>query len=156
MAVLVHREVTDDDQRRRLVGDDGRASHERTQPGDDLLEAERLGHVVVATGREPGDPVLDGVLGGEEEDGDGVVVGAHPAQHLEPVEVGQHHVEHDRVGLEVARSLDRLDPGAGRAHLPALVAQSHRQQLGEVGLVVDDEDADGAAVGALEPGGRGR
>ena len=39
------------------------------QPGDDLLQAERLGDVVVAAGREPGDAVLDGVAGGEEEDG---------------------------------------------------------------------------------------
>ena len=62
VAVLVHREVADDEQRAALVGRDGGAAHQGAQPGDDLLEAERLGDVVVAAGGEAGDAVLDGVL----------------------------------------------------------------------------------------------
>ena len=49
---------------------------------------------------------------------------------------------------------DGGDAAGGGAHLPALVAQGHREQLGEVGLVVDDEHPHGAAVGALERGSR--
>ena len=75
-----------------------RAPQQRAQPGDDLLEAERLGDVVVAAGGQPGDAVLDGVPGGEEQHRHVRVVAAQPAQHLEAVEVGQHHVEHDGVG----------------------------------------------------------
>ena len=129
------------------------AAHEGTQAGDDLLETERLGHVVVATGGEAGDAVLHGILGREEEDGHGGGVGAHPAHHLEPVEVGQHHVEHDRIGLELLGRPHGLEPSARGLDLPALIAQRHREQLGEVGLVVDDEDADGAAVDAGQPRG---
>ena len=43
-------------------------AHQAAQPRDQLLEGERLGHVVVAAGGEAGDAVLDGVAGGEEED----------------------------------------------------------------------------------------
>ena len=149
------REVTDDEDRDGLVGDDGGAPHQGAQPGDDLLEAERLGDVVVAAGGQAGHPVLDRVLGGQEEHRHVGVVAAHPAQHLEAVEVGEHHVERHRVGLELAGGPDRSDAGGRGADLPALVAQRHAQQLGEVVLVVDDEDPDGRAVEALELGGGG-
>lgn len=49
-----------------------------------------------------------------------------------------------------SRGSDSRHAGAGRAHLPALVAQGHRQQLGEVVLVIDDEHSRRGAVGALE------
>ena len=41
---------------------------------------------------------------------------------------------------------------AGAAHLPALVAQRHREQVGERRLVVDDEDAQRLPVRAAEVG----
>src|SRR6478609_7068228 len=75
MAVLVEGQVPDGDHRVLLVGrDHGRAAHQRAQPGDHLLEAERLGDVVVAAGGETGDAVLDRVPRCEEQDGDPLVV----------------------------------------------------------------------------------
>jgi hypothetical protein len=125
--VLVEGEVADDEHRVvLLLRDEHGAAHQGAQPGDDLLEAERLGDVVVAARGEAGDAVLDGVAGGEEQDRDAVVVLAHPAQHLEAVHVGQHHVERDRVGLELAGRAHGRHAAAGGAHLPALVAQRHR------------------------------
>ena len=150
VAVLVHRQVAHDEQRAALVGRDRGAPHQRAQPRDDLLEAERLGDVVVAAGGEPGDAVLDGVLRGEEQHRHVRVVAAHPAQHLEPVEVGEHHVEHDGIRAEVLRGPHGGQPAGGGAHLPPLVAQGHREQLGEVRLVVDHEHPNRAAVGSLE------
>ena len=81
-----------------------------------------------------------------------------PAQHLEPVEVGQHDVEDDDVGLEVARDAQRGEAVSGGADVPALVAQGHREQLGKRRLVVDDEGADRAAAraGELRLVGHGR
>ena len=94
-------EVADDQHRRRRGLLCAGPPHQRAQPGDQLLEGERLGDVVVAAGGQAGDPVLDGVAGGQEHDGYVGVGGAHPAQHLEAVEVGQHHVEDDGVGPEL-------------------------------------------------------
>ena len=45
----------------------GAAPQHRPDPGEDLVEAERLGHVVVAAQRQPGDLVLRGVARGEEQ-----------------------------------------------------------------------------------------
>src|SRR5664280_1879911 len=72
------------------------------QPGNQLLQAERLGDVVVATDGQPGDPVLGAVARGEEDHRSVDALGPQPAQHLEAVEVRQHYVEHDQVGPEGA------------------------------------------------------
>src|SRR6478609_4916540 len=155
VAVLVESQVTDDEHGVGGRHGDRRATHERSDAGDDLLEGERLGDVVVAAGGQTRDAVLDGVLGGEEEDGHVAVVGTHAPEHLEPVEVGKHHVEHDRVGVELTGRAHGLHAGAGGSHLPPLVTQGHPEQLGEVHLVVDDEDPHRGAVDSLEPRGRG-
>ncbi len=43
------------------------AAQDRSQPQHQLLQAERLGHVVVAARGEAGDPVVDAVPGGQEQ-----------------------------------------------------------------------------------------
>ena len=75
-----------------------RAAEQRTDAQRQLLERERLGHVVVAAADEAGDAVILGVAGGQEDHRDEVAVCAQPAADLEAVDVGQHHVEHDEVG----------------------------------------------------------
>ena len=147
MAVLVERQVADREQRAGPDRSRARPAHQPAEPGDDLLEAERLGHVVVPAGGEPGDAVLDGVPGGQEQHRHVGGVGAQAAQHLEAVDVGEHHVEHDDVGPELADGADGGQPVVRAPDVPALVAQGHREQLGERLLVVDDEDAQRAAVG---------
>src|ERR1035438_3236546 len=107
MAVLVYRQVTDDEYRvlslRRRAG----AAEQSPQPRDDLLEAERLGHVVVAAGGQTRDAVLDGVLGGQEQNRDIRLPRADSAQDLETAEVGQHDVEQDHVGIDRTRGANR-------------------------------------------------
>ena len=76
----------------------------RAQDGPDarheLLDAERLGDVVVAHA-QPLDLVLGGVAGGEEDDRHLLALMAEPAADLEAVEVGKHDVEHDEMGRKV-------------------------------------------------------
>ena len=76
--------------------------------------------------------------------------GAQRAQDLQAVDVGQHPVQHHRVGPEVAAGASAVRAVGRDADLPALVAQRAGEHVGEVGFVVDDEDADAACrrVGA--------
>ena len=75
------------------------APYQRPQARKQLREGERLHQVVVGTGVEPRDAVLDGVAGRQHQDGcPDTGVTQSPAR-LEAVDARQHHVEHDRVVL---------------------------------------------------------
>ena len=80
---------------------------------------------------------------------------AHPAHDLQAVEVGQHDVQDDDVGVDLLSGSDRGDPGPGSRDLPALVTQGGGEQVGEHLLVVDDQDAQGGTVSAGEVLGGG-
>ena len=126
------------------------ASQDDPQPGDDLFEAERLRHVVVAAQGQPGDLVLQGVAGGQEQCRGVDAVGAQPAQHPEAVHAGHHHVEDHRVRPGFARPVQGLGAVGGGVDLESLELEAHREQFDDVGLVVDDEDASlrfGVALG---------
>ena len=88
------------------------------------------------------------------------MVGTDPVQQFEAVAVGQHHVEDEEIGPEGRRFPDRVAAGAGDRHLEPFVAQRRRDQVGDVRLVVDDQNARaqvggsdrmGALVGAGHP-----
>src|SRR5690554_2537452 len=148
---LVEREVTDaHDGVGRTRDETGRATDEPTKPRDDLLEAERLGDIVIPARRETGDAFVEGVLRRQEQDRHVVAPAAGPLEHLEAIDVGQHDVEHDDVGVELADELDRRLAVARRAHVPALIAQRHRHELGERRLVVDHDRPHGRTVGVCE------
>ena len=60
-----------------------------------LVQAERLGHVVVCAEGQAGDTLADTVASAQEDDRNARAVRPHPAHHLEPVAVRHHHVEQD-------------------------------------------------------------
>jgi hypothetical protein len=64
----------------------------------DLVQAERLGDVVVGAQGQARDAVWDTVACRHENDGDRRAARPHPAHHLEPVAVGNHHVQQHEVG----------------------------------------------------------
>ena len=124
----------------------GAAQH-RAHAGDELLEAERLGDVVVAADREALDLLLGGVARGQEHDRHVVPVGAQPLHDREAVAVGEHDVEHDEVGAERLGRPQGVGAGAGDLDVEAFVAQGGRDEIGDVRLVVDDEDSVSATRG---------
>ena len=60
---------------------------------------------------------------------------------VEALHVRQHHVEHDQLRLERGHRRERVRAGPGRLDGEALEAQGHGDDVDDVGLVVDDEDA---------------
>jgi hypothetical protein len=119
---------------------------DRPDPRQQFRRAERFGHVVVGAEAEAAHLVLLGAAGGEQEDRrvgrerrGGPV--AERAQHAEPVESGEHHVEDDQVGAPNGRGADAVGPGAGRRDLLAVGPQGTRDREREVGVVLDHEHA---------------
>src|SRR5215510_11264051 len=123
------------------------AAQERAHPGQELLEGEGLGEVVVRAHVESGHLVGHAVPRGEDEHGGGDPAPAHGAQDGEAVAPGQHHVEDDQIvgragrdeverGLAVARHLDGV----------ALLLQALPDETGHLSLVLGHQDAHVAAL----------
>ena len=116
-----------------------RRSSART-PRLELAHVERLDQVVVGARVEAVDAVLDRVARGEHQDRDAVARRAQPARDLEPVDVGQAHVEHHRVGRR-GRDLGQR-PRAVLRRDGVVAAQHERaaQRVAQGTVVVHDQN----------------
>ena len=123
--------------RPRLSG----AAKDDPQPGDDLFEAERLGHVVVAAQRSArrscpaGNPGRSKTVRGRRCRRRA----AAAAPRSRPCPASSRRGSPRRAGL--ARPIQRSGAVGCRIDLEPLKFQTHREQLDDVGFVVDDEDA---------------
>ncbi len=134
--VLVEREVTD--AQHGLGGHrcDTRPAQQRAQPGHDLLEAERLGHVVVAAAVRPA-IVGHGVRAVKNNTGSPGDTVRNRRRTSGPSASGSMPVEHGDVGPELPHAAQRGGSGTGVGHVPALVPQRHPEQVGEADRVVE-------------------
>ena len=119
------------------------AAQDHPDARDELLEAERLGHVVVTAAGQAAQLVLGRVARRQEDDRHLGAAGAELARDLEALHVGEHHVEHHQIRAERVDGRERVVPVDGRRDREALEAQRHRDDVDDVRLVVDDEHAAG-------------
>ena len=118
--------------RRRPAGD-------RPETGRQLGERKGLDEVVVGARVEAGNPVRDGVARGEEQDRDRTARSADPARHLDARDVGEAHVEHDRV--DAARGeIEAITPRGRDVDDVALAGQQLGEKVREARIVLDHED----------------
>ena len=68
-------------------------------------------------------------------------VGPQPLHDREAVAVGEHHVEHDEIGAERLRRAECFGAVAGDLDVEAFVAEGGCDEIGDVCLVVDDENS---------------
>ncbi len=113
---------------------------QRPEPGEQLLERERLDQVVVGAGIEPVDPVVGGVACGEQQHRDVVPLGADAAAHLEPVDDRHHHVEHHDVGQALGEDAEGPTTVGSGGDVVALEGQAALEAVPDIGFVVDDQD----------------
>ena len=112
----------------------------RLDPGEELIDGERLDEVVVGPGAEAGELVGDGAQGREENHRRPHAGIAGRSQHLEAAHLREQDVEDDDViGEErvlVNRGLAVGNPRAFMAGLP----NCRGHGLGDDGVVLDDGD----------------
>lgn len=123
------------------------AAQQRPDPGEQLVQLERLDQVVVRARVEPGDAVADRVARGEHQDG---VVDPAPRSRMgggEPVHPGHLDVEDDQIGPVRLRLGQRVQTVDGDLRPVPLEGQAALERLPHGGLVVDDQDALGVVLG---------
>src|SRR5947207_691627 len=117
------------------------APQHRPDPGQHLVQAERLGDVVVAAERETGDPLVDAVPGGQEDHRDPGAARADPADHVEAVAVGPDETFAAYPDL----SCDRADIAAAKGDAKT----AHRWYGFAASQYVKRNDAEGACRSML-------
>src|SRR6478735_1773657 len=118
-------------------------------PGQQLREAERLGHVVVRAALESGHRVADGVARSEHDDRDLGALRTQSLEHLEAVETGQPDVEHDQVeGAAEGVVEPTVAVSDGRRQV-AVGAQPLGDEGGDPLLVLHDQDAGHSSSGVF-------
>src|SRR2546423_7929173 len=133
---------------KNLVGAVGGPAQQRADPGDELLQGERLRHVVVGARIEPGHPVLDLVAGRQHQHGHTVSRPAQTPADLEPVDDRHQHVEDDgvRLRLAVSQARQRLAAVGRQLDLVSLELECALERLADRAFIVYDEDSHGPIV----------
>jgi hypothetical protein len=110
-------------------------------PGKQLFEREGLDEIVVGSGAEAANAILDGVFGGEDKDvGVGAVV-AEAAKEGEAVEAGEHEIEDDDVIFVALGEPETLGAVGGEVDGVAAVAQAAGDGALKALRVLDVQDA---------------
>ena len=124
----VHDQVTDDHgllTAGTIVG--ARPAQQGVQACDELLQRERLHHVVVGARFQASDPVGHLVTGGEHADREVVTVGAQASGHGCAVDIGHADVEDHHVGRMATHRVQRRQAAIGRPRAESLQRQGSLQ-----------------------------
>lgn len=117
----------------------GGATDEGAEAGEEFVEIEGFGEVVVGTLVEAFDAIGHGISGGEHEDGGGDA-GAESGEDLPAVESGEHDVEDDGVVLMVGGFVESFLAVAGGVDGIVFFTQGGGEAALEEGVVFDDEE----------------
>ncbi len=129
------------DARRRGAAQDG------AHAGDQLARRERLGHVVVAADLEP-DDLVELLVARRQEHDRHLGPRADTAAHLEAVELGHRHVEHDeRERPALLEDLERRLAVGGDVDRVSLAHEGVRDDVTKVRIVVDHQDPAHRSIG---------
>ena len=146
----IERKVADLEERGALLGT---TPQERADARVELLEGEGLREVVVRSGVEAPDAVLDGVARGEHQDRRPRATLPEAPADVEPVGPGavavQDDVEHHRVVGVLLRHPERVLSVRGHVDGVALLGQAAAEEGGHLDGVLDHEETH---LGSSSPG----
>ena len=126
-----------------------RAAQQRPHPGQQFLERERLGQVVVGAGIEAGHPLGHRVARGQHQDRQVVAGAAELTADFEAVQPRHHHVEHQGVRPIAGDQLERFESVLGQLDRVAVEGERPAQGFAHRAIVVDDKYAHSHSVNPL-------
>ena len=130
---------------------DRAATHDRPQPGEQLLEGERLSQVVVGARIETANPVSDRVARCEQQHRRPDRRLAQPAHNRETIDPMQHHVENDGVVFHCLDAPQHFRSNGGHIDGVPLLAQRPRDQRRHLWFILNDEKPHPADCAPAEP-----
>ncbi|MNX66144.1 hypothetical protein D3C86_972290 [compost metagenome] len=131
-------------QRRWLGFADGRLAQQRTNPRQEFLDAERLGHVVIGAAIQGLDFLPFTGAHGEHQHRHRRPL-AKIAQYLLAVHVRQAEVEHQQVRLVQRGLRQSFTAGTRLQHFVALGSEADAQEFADLRFVVNDQNGRGLA-----------
>src|SRR5262249_56214538 len=102
--------------------------------GQQVRDGERLDEIVVRTTVEPAYAVIDGVLGGEDQDGRLQAALAQGRQDLQPLSMGKHEIEDDAIERLVVGEEEAFLPRRGQPDVVMLGLQPFPERLRDLFL----------------------
>jgi hypothetical protein len=102
---------------------------------------ERLAEIVVCPDLEPDDAIDILLQRREQNDGHARALRPQVAAHVEARAVRQHHIEHDEVDMIGGEPVAQLPAVCREQHAEALALDIAGEQLADLRVVIDDENA---------------
>ena len=116
------------------------ATQNRADTGHNLLEAEWLGHVVVAANGKAHDLVLRVIACGQKQYGCVDALLTDATGYGEAVNVRQHYIQHDEVGLYLFDDFDGFRTGGRGVHLESGKMQRSDEQFADGRFVINNNN----------------
>ena len=116
------------------------AAQEGAHTGEQFFQVERFDQVIIGAGIETLDAILDGILGGQHQDGQ-TASHAQAAADLEPVHAGQHPVQDDQVGVMIVGQIQSGATFGGDVDQVAFIGKAALEHFQDGRVIFDDQDA---------------
>ena len=118
----------------------GSAAQKRVQPGDEFLDVEGFGEIIVRAEVQPVQPLVERAARGKEDHRHGRMPVPQIAQDAQAVAPGQHDVQHDRVVAPRAGQGETVVPVVAEIHHEALRFEPFPQEGAEFLVVFHDQN----------------
>ena len=120
----------------------GSAARDRSHPGQENIQFEWLGEIIVRAAVQALHDVRPGVPGRDDNHRRVQPGGAHLLQHRYSIQAGQHDIQQDDVEFGGQGKLERAISIVGQYNRVSLGFQGAAQEVGGIRSVFCDEDTD--------------
>ena len=107
---------------------------------DNLLKAERLGHVIIATHGQTHDFILRIVTSRQIQHRRGDALLTDATSHRKAVDIREHHVKYDQIRLYFFDNLDGLGSRSRSIHFKTGEMQGRHQQFADGRFVINNDN----------------
>jgi hypothetical protein len=118
-----------------------KSAQQRGDACEELREREWLAKIIVCAGVETGDAIVDGVVGGKDENSCGELLGSDLCEDFESATLRQSKVKQYEIGLSAMNEEEGLLTSASEGDLITVTGETGDEVVRHSAIVFDDEYA---------------